>query len=274
MAGYECPDQLRGFEKMFTGFTYQNGLDAYRVFDDLLRYIIQGFTFDIKDVPPLTSWDYTPEQSDVFYDMCSEWIRVMNKQVKDDTDWYDALGELYELLIASKGRRSNAGQFFTPMHLCDLMAKLNGADTPVTGKRVSDPSCGSGRTLIAFHVRNLGNTLYAEDIDRTCAMMCVCNFLIHGCVGEVVWHDSLLPETYYGGWRVNENLRFGFPSVRTMEKEQSYVWRSWQARKAEVAAGLYPPPVEKKEPGTVTKPAPEVVPVRPSTQPVQLRLFD
>jgi len=210
--------------------------------------------------------------------MYAEWVRVMGEQVKGEHDWYDAWGELYEAIVVSNSRSSNTGQFFTPKSLCSLMAKIYAENIPITGKRVSDPTCGSGRTLLAFHVRNLGNTLYAEDIDRTCCMMTVCNFLIHGCVGEVIWHDSLQPETYFGGWRVNENLRFGFPSVRTIEKEQSDMWRSWWARKEEVSAGVYPSPVEKKESVTAAIPTQEVghtpEPMRQSTMPEQLRLFD
>ena len=61
---------------------------------------------------------------------------------------------------------------------------------------MNDPTCGSGRLLLAYHVRNLGNYLVAEDISRTCCLMTVCNMLIHGCVGEVIQHDSLLPEDF------------------------------------------------------------------------------
>lgn len=267
MAGYECPHEVRGLEKLMTDFTYRNGLEITRVFDDWIRYIIHGYTFDIKETPPLSDWNYTKEQTLAFYNMYAEWMQVMSNQVRGDGEWYDAFGTLYEALIASKGRRDNAGQFFTPDHLCELTARnLTGSET-VTGKKISDPTCGSGRMLLAFHVRNLGNTLYAEDIDRTCCMMTVCNFLIHGCVGEVVWHDSLWPETHFGAWRVNENLKFGFPSVRTIEKEQCYVWRMWQRLRIEHAQET--PAVEA---------APIMEPIAPApanvARPVQLTLFD
>lgn len=35
----------------------------------------------------------------------------MNKKVRDDGEWYDPFGNLYETQIASHGRRANAGQF-------------------------------------------------------------------------------------------------------------------------------------------------------------------
>lgn len=49
---------------------------------------------------------------------------------------------------------------------------------------MGDPTCGSGRLLLAYHARNPGNYLIGEDINRTCCLMTVCNMLIHGCVGK------------------------------------------------------------------------------------------
>lgn len=37
-------------------------------------------------------------------------------------------------------------------------------DEKPVDKRINDPTCGSGRFLLAYHVRNLGNYLVAEDI--------------------------------------------------------------------------------------------------------------
>lgn len=74
--------------------------------------------------------------------------------------------------------------------------------------------------------------LCAEDIDRTCCLMTVCNFLIHGCVGEVIWHDSLSPDTFYDGWKVNETLAItGLPTVRRITKEESIVWQNWLSQR-------------------------------------------
>lgn len=100
----------------------------------------------------------------------------------------------------------------------------------VRGKRISDPTCGSGRNLLAFHVKHLGNYMVGEDIDRTCAMMTVCNFILHGVQGEVVWHNTLIHDDYYGGWKVNEHLNsplskyFGIPHCRPMEREESVLF--------------------------------------------------
>ena len=52
-------------------------------------------------------------------------------------------------------------------------------------------------------------------------MMTVCNMLIHGCVGEVICHDSLMPDKFTDGWKVNPTLQFsGLPSIRRISKEE------------------------------------------------------
>ena len=152
--------------------------------------------------------------------MSCEWLTLMKSTLDGGKEWYDALGELY-MAFASKGGRSAQGQFFTPPPVCDLMVACTANNGNQQGSRVSDPTCGSGRLLLAYHVRNLGCYLVGEDIDRTCCMMSVCNMLVHGCVGEVVWHDSLRPGTFSGGWYVNPFLtRTGIPSIRIMTENE------------------------------------------------------
>ena len=51
--------------------------------------------------------------------------------------------------------------------------------------------------------------------------MTICNMLIHGCVGEVIHHDSLFPENFMDGWMVNHTLtQTGIPSIRRMSEEE------------------------------------------------------
>lgn len=52
-------------------------------------------------------------------------------------------------------------------------------------------------------------------------MMTVCNMLVHGCVGEVICHDSLQPKAFTDGWKVNQALPLtGIPSIRRMKEEE------------------------------------------------------
>jgi len=263
---YEAPVQVRELEKLMTSFTYSNGFEISRVFDDWLRFIINGFD---ADKTPITDWTYKPEHSQAFMQMTREWIKVMGREIGGDNSWFDAFGCLYESVIAGSGRRSNAGQFFTPEHVCDLMTKItyNPAE-PIQGKTVSDPTCGSGRTLLSFHAHNPGNFLCGEDMDRTCVMMTVCNFLVHGVVGEVVWHDSLQPDSWFDGWNVNANLNNlfhrhnGIPHVQKLEKEKSYVLKHWETIKRKRLEDKAAPEMPK-----------EVIPIIPIMQTQQLTLF-
>ena len=123
-------------------------------------------------------------------EMTAEWTRIMQKQI-GRSGWFDAFGELHMAYCSKPGQQAN-GQFFTPSHICELMV-MCAAGKKETGQRMGDPTCGSGRLLLAYHAHNPGNYLVGEDISRTCCMMTVCNMLIHGCIGEVICHDSLQP---------------------------------------------------------------------------------
>lgn len=219
--------------KKFETFVYRNGLEAGRVFDDWLRYIIQGFT--LPGHPGLSDWNYTKEQNKEFYELFQETVLLMKKELVSK-EWYDIFGYIYENFVASKSRKSNNGQFFTPEELCDLMTEITNGKEKVSGKIVGDCACGSGRTLLSFHAKNPGNYYIAEDVDRTCAMMTVCNFLFHGAVGEVIWHDSLNPDSFFAAWRVNEQLNrfgqryFGIPHIQPIPYEQTKLKTIWNKK--------------------------------------------
>lgn len=199
---------MKELVKQISDFSHRGGHEVGRVFDDFLRYIINGFT--IPGYPGLSDWQYTMEENRMFYSMVQTLTLILKKEINRN-GWFDALGCIYEDLIASKNRRSNSGQFFTPESLCDLMTAITyPKKDKIIGKLISDPTCGSGRTLLSFHAKHLGNYYIAEDLDKTCAMMTVCNFLFHGVEGEVVYHNSLIPDSFFGAWKVNEGLNNPF----------------------------------------------------------------
>jgi len=248
----DVPTELRDFSKVFDQLMYRH--EPSRVFSDYLMYVIQGHTYapgyPLGTVPREHDndpdyWDrwkktYDDKEQKAFYSLYVEHVRVMDKMVCADNDWYDPLGIFYECM-ASSGHRSNMGQFFTPSTLCDAMTKIIYNPEEVgAGKYVSDPTCGSGRTLLSFNSHCPGNVMLAEDLDSTCVKMTVVNFLFHGCRGEVIHHDSLDPDSWFSGYLVNVNLKPGpfglpIPHVCRLEKEKSLIWNKWQLRKQEVA---------------------------------------
>ncbi len=217
--GYNAPEEVRELEKQINDFTYRNGLDVKTVFQDLLRYIVHGFS--LPDTPPLSDWRYNKEQTKVFYDMFATWIQIMSQQIERH-GWYDAFGDLFMALTSQSGQQQK-GQFFTPMHITDLMSKITMGKQESDAKILSvcDPTAGSGRTLLAAKADRPQSYLVAWDIDYTCCLMCVCNFLINGCVGEVVCIDSLRMNNFRGAWIVNEALcRTGLPTVRKLDEKE------------------------------------------------------
>lgn len=113
----------------------------------------------------------------------------------------DFLGELFMRLELSS---SMNGQFFTPYHLCRLMAQMNADD--LTGAinaegwaSINEPACGAGATLIAMaealHGRgvNYQRSVFftAQDLDSTCALMCYIQLSLLGCAGWVRIGDTL-----------------------------------------------------------------------------------
>jgi type I restriction-modification system DNA methylase subunit len=61
----------------------------------------------------------------------------------------DHLGEIYETEGAAEREMA---QFFTPMPLCELMARMTVDDSAPENARIADPACGSGRLLLACTV--------------------------------------------------------------------------------------------------------------------------
>ena len=229
MSKIQIPAEYKAFEDKFSALAY--GQDDSKVFDDMLTFIIDLFSFDNPWKPHGRYKD--PEIRKRFFELFQEIVLLMNKKVRDDGEWYDPFGNLYETQIASHGRRANAGQFFTPENIVDLMVSINSDGRDLTGKGLNfgDPACGSGRFLIAVHAKFPGNYCCGEDIDRTCALMTVCNFILHGVNGEVIWHDSLMPtkDHFYGAWRVRPRPDLlGIREVSKMEWEDTLCYAVWQ----------------------------------------------
>lgn len=198
---HEAPDEVRELGKLIDDFTYRHGLDVRNVFRDLLRYIIHGFS--LPDTPSLQDWLYMKEQNKAFHDMYAAWIQIMHKQIVRH-GYYDAFGDMYMALTSKRGQQ-RIGQFFTTNGLTRLCQQIITGKNENKGVRsVYDPAAGNGRMLIATKADNPKSYLVAWDIDYTCCLMCVCNFLMNSCVGEVVCIDTLHMANFRGAWLVNE----------------------------------------------------------------------
>lgn len=113
----------------------------------------------------------------------------------------DFLGTVFQELELSNHWK---GQFFTPYHVCELMAELQAGDIAEKVQEkgyvtVNDPACGAGALLIAFanvakarRVNFQQQVLFvAQDIDPTAAHMCYIQLSLLGCPGYVIVGDTL-----------------------------------------------------------------------------------
>lgn len=136
-------------------------------------------------------------------------------------NYHNPLGEMFMLRI-SHGQN---GQFFTPEHICEFMAKI----IEPQGETINDPTCGSGRLLLAGLkiARENGEEpiIYANDLSYTCARMCLLNLLVNCARGEVSCGNSLLMDI--------SNIRF-FRIDRVMMPNGAYVSTYWQYTLADV----------------------------------------
>lgn len=215
---YEAPQEVRELERQIRDFSCRHGLNTGNVLHDLLLYIIHNFSF--PDTPTIKHWPYTPEQNRAFYEMFAAWVGIMKRQIARH-GFYDAFGDLFMALNPQR-ELQRQGQFLTPEEIADLCQRIVSGH----GRKVNtlyDPAAGSGRMLIASRTYHPRSYLVGWDIDYTCCLMCVCNFLINSCVGEVACINTISMGDFRGAWLVNEAYyRTGMPSVRWLD-EQEYV---------------------------------------------------
>lgn len=237
---------------------YRARLDPYTLFERFMEYVLVGFDISFSPIDR----PFKDEEAKACAELFSAWVMTMNEVLKSK-EWYDILGDVYMNYLSSTMKKHWTGQYFTPMHICELMAQIiySGKND---GECVMENACGSGRMLLAAHVKHPGSYCCARDLDRTCCLMTACNFVIHGVRGEVVWGDGLDPTDFKGGWKINETLNMiGIPSARAMKKEESFSYRSGMDMMKEIE-------VESDE---VKTPATVIQPKRPQ-EPIQYSLFD
>ena len=114
----------------------------------------------------------------------------------------DYLGEIYQDLGLSSHWR---GQFFTPISVCQMMAKMQLKDAAEKIEKqhwitINDPACGAGATLIVaantlhidYNINYQTSALFvANDIDPVTAKMCYIQLSLLGCPGYVAVADTL-----------------------------------------------------------------------------------
>jgi type I restriction-modification system DNA methylase subunit len=153
------------------------------------------------------------------------------------TGFKDPFGDFFMEYLSS----DRAGQFFTPVEVCDMMAQIIMGDSVPDEATVLDPACGCGRTLLAGAKINRKAQFYGADIDLTCCKMTVLNFLLNTLTGEVAWMDTLRME-HWKSWKIKKVMADNgmyLPYYIELGKDQS----SFPARVAKTMNTTQPTPV-------------------------------
>lgn len=143
---------------------------------------------------------YNKQEQPLFSELAAHTVMALEENPEQDF-----LGSIYMSL--NLGNQHN-GQFFTPYHVCELMAEISMQDAVLKIEKegyitINDPCCGAGATLIAgVHAAkkrlekvdyNYQNHVFvvAQDIDMTVALMCYIQLSLIGVAGYVKVGNSL-----------------------------------------------------------------------------------
>jgi type I restriction enzyme M protein len=209
----EVPGELKDFAQTFDALSYRHS-DYGSVFNDFVSYWTAGLlVHGDKDLAADLERKYGKDYH-YFNQLIIEMLRAYDKNIVCDNSWYDGLGLFYEV-IASRYKSSALGQFFTPVHLIDMMNRML---NPVQGDRVLDCCSGSGRMLLAAKSINPRIWTFAADVDPVCAKMSAINMALHGCRGEASCMNSLSMDWNFG-YVINPYFQFhGTPPVAHLMK--------------------------------------------------------
>ncbi|WP_293546387.1 N-6 DNA methylase [Pluralibacter sp.] len=231
--------------------TGQNGYDHYRrdfvrLFSDIARYhhrheVFRDFV-EMASIAVQNAFLRSPELE-------QEYLTIAGRYQPDDVKRMahllacltgalecqpgDFLGQIFmELEIGS----AHMGQFFTPYHLSQLMARLTAGNPREQLKdkpfiTLHEPAAGAGSMVIAFaevmaeQGINYQDKLFAScmDIDPVAAHMCYLQLSYLGIPAEVVIGNSLTldvrrtyrtPLWYVGGWQERLGTADAIDSLR------------------------------------------------------------
>ncbi len=168
----------------------------------------------------------------------------------DGVGFYDPLGDLFMELVAGSSQKYK-GQFFTPQPICDLISMMSYGGKLENWKRINDPACGSGRTLLSIAKLNRNLLFYAADIDIFCCKMTMLNMLSNSLTCEIAWMNSISME-HFKTWHTgvypyeHEGKIMKRPYWVEVSKEDTFQLSMWEQRKKEKATGQ--PKVKEKQP--------------------------
>ncbi len=154
---------------------------------------------------------YKPDQQKKLAEIFAKVYALLASVVYDNGKFNDNLGEIF--MRCNLGNK-NAGQFFTPYHISELMARVTIDETLVKEKiaddgilAINDPCCGGGGMIMAALevLHDLGVNyarncfIEANDVDLRCVHMTYLQLALAG-VPAIVRHQNTLTRECWSVW--------------------------------------------------------------------------
>ena len=148
---------------------------------------------DLENIYLNIAKKYSSEQLLKICKMSGVLVELMENEISD------YLGTIDMALNASSNR---TGQFFTPFHLCEILAETSLEGYEGKTIKVNEPSCGGGANILAlaksllkrgFNYQDKMNVV-AQDLDIKCVYMTYTQLSIAGINAEVIQGDTLKNE--------------------------------------------------------------------------------
>lgn len=148
---------------------------------------------------------YSKEEIDTFAEMFGLLIAALDDKVRESGP-EDLLGPIFHALELHNKYK---GQFFTPVHICEFMAKITSKDYDPDIKKngfvsVGEPYCGSGAMVLAFAkaMKEDGYNYCSQmvtgckDVDLKCVCMTYVQLSLCGIPAVVIHGNTLLMQEW------------------------------------------------------------------------------
>jgi type I restriction enzyme M protein len=132
-------------------------------------------------------------------------FNIIDELDLDDSEESHKFGEIYENIL--KDLQSEAGEFYTPRAVTDLMAKII---NPQIGEKVADFACGTGGFLTSWlnelekKIKNVDDqekyatSIYGIEKKQFPYILCITNMLLHNIDIPQIYHGNTLTKDVLG----------------------------------------------------------------------------
>lgn len=224
---------------------------------------------------------YSKEEAERFPQMLGALVEALEAEPSD------ILGPVFHELEL---HNTYKGQFFTPYHLCEAMAKMTlgtkeGVEEKIAERgfiTAAEPACGSGAMVIALSqaMRELGLNpqkqlhVTATDLDARCCHMAYLQLsLLH--IPAIVQHGNTLSMEEFGRWHTPAHILDGW-TWRTRRSPANALLEPARLDDTNVADMPQAPEIHADTTETPTPTVQQPVAAEPMTKrgkPTQLTLF-